>query len=55
MEGSLLEKVLTELEMIDNIYSEDAVIFENAKDSRARPEDSEHISCVLKLQPNTGF
>lgn len=52
-----MEKVTTELEMIESIYAEDGVVAEGAKESVKHHEgdDREQVECVLKLQPNTGF
>lgn len=52
METTLLEKVQTELEMIESIYSEDGVIAEGASEASS---GREQVECVLKLTPNTGF
>ncbi len=45
MEASLLEKISTELEMVDSIYSEDAVIAEQAKESAGHSTLTERIEC----------
>lgn len=49
MEGDLLQKIDSELEMLNTIYSEENVIEEQAKEIKTG------VTCVLKLQPNTGF
>lgn len=51
--SSLLDKLQTELEMLESIYSEDQVIHEAATLSEKHPLDS--VECTFKLQPNTGF
>ena len=48
----LLDKVEQELEMLENIFIDEGVVEEHAKVS---PKDPEEVTCVLKLQPNTGF
>jgi hypothetical protein len=40
--------------MIESIYSEDGVISDPAKESHSHGP-REHVECVLKLTPNTGF
>eukprot|EP00347_Sterkiella_histriomuscorum_P019310 403342140 len=54
MENTLLERIQEELEMIESIYAEDGVIAEPAKQSTLHG-DREHVECILKLTPNTGF
>lgn len=53
METSLLEKIATELEMIESIYAEDNVVISPATESTTHGAD--HVECTLNLQPNTGF
>ena len=38
--------------MLENIFMEEGVVEEHAKVSE---EVREEVTCVLKLQPNTGF
>jgi hypothetical protein len=52
MEDSLLERIKSELEMMQSIYSEDNVVSKEAEDSVTHPDS---VECVLRLQPNTGF
>jgi hypothetical protein len=41
-----------ELEMLENIFLDEGVVEEHAKVSTKHPD---LVTCVLKLQPNTGF
>ncbi|CDW71736.1 e3 ubiquitin-protein ligase rnf25 [Stylonychia lemnae] len=53
METTLLEKIEQELEIVESIYSDDGVIVTRAQESKSHGSD--HVECLLKLQPNTGF
>lgn len=48
----MVEKIEQELEMLENIYLDEGVVEERAKESTNNPGQ---VTCVLKLQPNTGF
>ena len=52
VDNNLIEKIQTELEMLESIYSEDQVVHEQAIESS---KHSNAVECVFKLMPNTGF
>ena len=53
MEAStLLEKVQSEIEVLQGIFSDEGIIEETAEE--CQHEDGS-VKCVFKLMPNTGF
>jgi len=48
-----MEKIEQELEIVESIYSNDGVIVTKAQESKGHGSD--HVECILKIQPNTGL